>query len=220
MSLPLFNGVSYNRLTEILGDVRLEFLKFQPGEKIITANSVCDEVTFVLHGSVEMVFTHKEHGFSLRQNIESLSLISPDFLFGRRTIYPYGMTSIDHVSVMKINKRDLLKLIRFDDIVLLNYLNILSSDAQKLIDGIMAVSGGSIEQRIAFRILALAQPGAKEITLSSLHGELHGIFGVVSTAFYDTLEAMKNKGLIDYDPREIRVRSLSGLRSTLLDTLE
>ena len=37
MRLPLFNGVSYNRISEIVGNTRLAFMKFLPGERIVSA---------------------------------------------------------------------------------------------------------------------------------------------------------------------------------------
>lgn len=37
MTLPLFKGVSYARLSEIVGNTRLAFLKYLPGEAILEA---------------------------------------------------------------------------------------------------------------------------------------------------------------------------------------
>lgn len=41
MGLPLFNGVSYNRISEIVGNTRLAFSKYLPGETILEAGDPC-----------------------------------------------------------------------------------------------------------------------------------------------------------------------------------
>ena len=39
MGLPLFNGVSYNRISEIVGNTKLAFMKYLPGETIVQAGA-------------------------------------------------------------------------------------------------------------------------------------------------------------------------------------
>ena len=41
MTLPLFKGISYARLSEIVGNTRLAFLKYLPGEPMLTAGDQC-----------------------------------------------------------------------------------------------------------------------------------------------------------------------------------
>lgn len=104
MGLPLFNGVSYNRISEIVGGTRLAFLKFLPGEKIVMAGDPCTRLMFVIGGKVRLSIRNSSDRFIVSQTLEAPSVISPDFLFGRNTLFPASVTAIDTVSIMEIEK--------------------------------------------------------------------------------------------------------------------
>lgn len=119
---------------------------------------------------------------------------------------------------MQIEKNDFINIIRSDEVCLFNYLNYISTNAQKAIDGVLSLTSGSLEERIAFWIIALTQRDAKDVTLACRHRDLYTLFGVQRSSFISTLDSMKERGLIDYTPTEIRVLSRNDLRSVLLKT--
>lgn len=216
MRLPLFNGVSYNRISEIVGNTRLAFMKFLPGERIVSAGDPCTRLMFVIGGKVRLAVRNSSDRFIVSQTLESPSVVSPDFLFGRNTLFPASVTAIDTVSIMEIEKNDFINIIRNDEVCLFNYLNYISTNAQKAVDGVLALTSGSLEERIAFWIIALTQRDAKEIVFSCRQRDLYSLFGVQRSSFISTLDSMKERGLIDYTPTEISVTSRSDLRSVLL----
>lgn len=216
MRLPLFNGVSYNRISEIVGNTRLAFMKFLPGERIVSAGDPCTRLMFVIGGKVRLAVRNSSDRFIVSQTLESPSVVSPDFLFGRNTLFPASVTAIDTVSIMEIEKNDFINIIRNDEVCLFNYLNYISTNAQKAVDGVLALTSGSLEERIAFWIIALTQRDAKEIVFSCRQRDLYSLFGVQRSSFISTLDSMKERGLIDYTPTEISVTSRSELRSVLL----
>lgn len=216
MRLPLFNGVSYNRISEIVGNTRLAFMKFLPGERIVSAGDPCTRLMFVIGGKVRLAVRNSSDRFIVSQTLESPSVVSPDFLFGRNTLFPASVTAIDTVSIMEIEKNDFITIIRNDEVCLFNYLNYISTNAQKAVDGVLALTSGSLEERIAFWIIALTQRDAKDIVFSCRQRDLYSLFGVQRSSFISTLDSMKERGLIDYTPTEISVTSRSELRSVLL----
>ena len=108
-----------------------------------------------------------------------------------------------------------MRILNVDQIFMFNFLNILSMNAQKSIDGVLSLTTGSLEERIAFWITALTQRGGTDIVLSCRQRDLYSLFGVQRTSFLATLDAMKQRGIIDYNQNEIRVVS----RRDLLDIL-
>ena len=218
MGLPLFNGVSYNRISEIVGNTKLAFMKYLPGETIVQAGAPCTNLMFVIGGRVRLTIRNNSDRFRLGQTLEAPTVVSPDFLFGRNTLFPATVSAIDTVSIMQIEKNDFISIIRSDEVCLYNYLNFISTNAQKAVDGVLALTTGSLEERIAFWIIALSQRDAKEIVLSCRQRDLYTLFGVQRSSFMSTLDSMKERGLIDYSPNEIRVMSRMNLRSVLLKT--
>ena len=88
-------------------------------------------------------------------------------------------------------------------------------NAQKGVEGILAVATGSLEERIAFWIISLTQPGGTDIKLICKQRDLYALFGVQRTSFIAAMESMKERGIIDYNQNEICIHS----RRTLLDLL-
>ena len=216
MTLPLFKGISYARLSEIVGNTRLAFLKYLPGEPTITAGEPCTHIKFIISGNVRMTIRNESDRVRVSQTLTAPAVISPDFLFGRNTIYPASATAIDTVSVMQIEKNDLIVLLQSDEIFLYNYLNILSTNAQKAVDGVLAITSGSLEERIAFWIIALTQMDSDNIVLTAKQRDLYSLFGVQRSSFIAALDSLHERGILDYSPNEIRVRSRRALRSILL----
>ena len=171
---------------------------------------------FVIGGKVRLAVRNSSDRFIVSQTLESPSVVSPDFLFGRNTLFPASVTAIDTVSIMEIEKNDFINIIRNDEVCLFNYLNYISTNAQKAVDGVLALTSGSLEERIAFWIIALTQRDAKDIVFSCRQRDLYSLFGVQRSSFISTLDSMKERGLIDYTPTEISVTSRSDLRSVLL----
>jgi CRP-like cAMP-binding protein len=88
-------------------------------------------------------------------------------------------------------------------------------NAQKGTEGILAIATGTLEDRIAFWIISLTQRGGTDIALTCRQRDLYSLFGVQRTSFIATLESMKQRGIIDYDQNEIRIKS----RRDLLEIL-
>lgn len=218
LTLPLFKGLSYTRLSEIVGSTRLAFLKYLPGETIVTAGEPCSQIKFVIKGSVRLTITNSTDRFRVAQTLKAPALISPDFLFGRHTEYPGTAKAIDTVSIMQIEKSDLIRLLQTDEIFIFNYLNMLSTNAQKAVDGIIALTSGSLEERIAYWIIALTQLGSDDIVFSARQRDLYTLFNVQRSSFIATLDSLKERGIIEYGNTEIRVLSRRALRSVLLKT--
>ena len=216
MSLPLFKGISYKRVSEMVGNTRLAFLKFLPGENIFAAGTKCDCLKFVFSGSVRLSMSSSNERVSIEQTLTAPAIIQPDYLFGRNTIYQVSASAVDTVSIIELDKAALISLLREDEIILFNYLNILATDAQKTTDGMMAVISGSIEERIAFWIISMTQMGSEDIVLRARARDLYTVFGVARSSFIAALDSMAAEGIIEYTPNEIRVLSRKALRAILI----
>lgn len=207
MSLPLFNGVSRTRLNEIVGSTKFHFLKYLPGETIITPGEQCTHIKFVISGSVRSSIANSNDRFTVAQTLEAPAVISPEFLFGRSTFYPCHVEAITTTGILQIAKNDYVKLLKLDSVFMYNFMNIISMKAQQAEEGIMALTTGSLEERIAFWITSLTQSGGKDITLAAKKRDLYSVFGVQRSSFMATLDSLKERGIIDYDNDEIKILS-------------
>jgi len=194
--LPLFKGVSRGRMAETVGAFRFHFLKYPAGESIFRAGEECVDLAFILSGRVTVAETTDDGRLTVEQTLTGPEVIAPDFLFGRITTYPGDVTAVDTASVLRINKSDYLHILRSDPVFLINYVNLLSTAAQKSVKGVLAVGTGSLAERIAFWVSALTQPRATGIRLRCNRRDLAALFGVPRSTLTATLDTMAADGLV------------------------
>ena len=205
--LPLFHGASTERISDIVGKAKFHFLKYLAGERIVTAGEQCTHVKMIISGNARSTITNESQRFRVSQGLSAPSVIAPEFLFGRATNYPCTVDAVTDTGILQISKNDYMTILNRDHIFLYNFLNILSMNAQKSIDGILALSSGDLEERIAFWITALTQTSGTNIKVTCRQRDLYSLFGVQRSSFIATLESMKQRGIIDYNTNEIIVLS-------------
>ncbi len=216
MKMPLFHGVSYSKLSDILGKHKFHFLKYKEGETIITAGDNCTHLSTIVSGKIRIEIESDDKNFVVSQTLEAPESISPEFLFGKTTKYPATVKAICNCGIMQLEKKDYIEILNSDPIFLFNFLNILSMNAQLSTEGILALSSGELSKRIAFWIIALTDRNGKNIKLECKHGELCKSFGVSPQILSDTLDSMKAKEILDYSKSSIEIFD----RRLLLETLE
>lgn len=215
MGLPLFKGITLERMSKTVGSAKFHFLKYLPGENIFQAGQECDSVAFILSGDIRITITNPDGRFSVSSSLSGQDVVSPDFLFGRITTYPGRVDAVSTVSMLLVSKSDYIKILNSDNVFLFNYLNLLSMNAQKAVEGILAVSTGDVSERIAFWISALTQPRSFDIRLECKQRDLVGLFGVPRTTLRNALENLKSKGILDFSLYGIDVHDRRGLLALL-----
>lgn len=205
--LPLFHGATTDRISDIVGKAKFHFLKYLAGQRIVAAGEQCSHVKFVISGKVRSTIANSTERFKVSQTLAAPAVIAPEFLFGRATNYPCDVDALTDVGILQISKNDYVTILNRDHVFLYNFLNILSMNAQKSVDGILSLSSGDLEGRIAFWIVALTQSNGTDIKVSCRQRDLYSLFGVQRSSFMATLESMKQRGIIDYSQNEITVLS-------------
>lgn len=205
MNLPLFRGVSRSRIAEVVGSAKFHFLKYPKGETVVRAGEECTHLAFVISGSVRSEISNSSKRFSVSQTLKAPSAIAPDFLFGRTTRYPGTVVALTDCSILKISKVDYIRILNADQVFMFNFLNTLSVNAQNALDGILALTSGGLDERIAFWIIALTQPGSEDIELTCKTRDLCNLFSVQRNVFDAACHEMEQRNLIRYSPRKIEI---------------
>lgn len=218
--IPLFRGVTRERIAETVGTTRFHFLKYSDGEKIALAGSPCTHILIVLSGMVDITISNIDGRFVVSQKLTAPDVISPDFLFGPVTIYPGDVTAVGEVSIIRISKNDYMKILSSDNIFLYNFLNYLSMNAQKCVEGVLSLTTGSIEERLAMWVVAMTQPGAQDITVTCRQRDLNAMFGVPRSQLLDVLDSLAKRGVITFVPGRITVLDRRAMLEIMRNGLE
>ena len=205
MQLPLFQGVSTERITALVEKLPFHFLKFRNGDTIIAAGDSCTHIKFIVSGRVrvEMPCTHLR--VSLLQTLSTPHVLAAEYLFGRATTYPFTAVADGSCGILQLLKSDYIKMINTDKVFLFNILNYLSSGCQRGLSSSLSVKDGSVAERLAFLINNLSVPGATNISLRYKQKDLCALLGTQRTTLITTLDKLSDEDILDYDSNELRL---------------
>lgn len=220
IGLPLFRGVSRDRMASVVGMAKFHFLKHDPDSQIVHSGNKCSHLLFLLNGSVRVNAHTSDGKLSVSYTLRAPEVIAPEFLFGRTTAYPCDVVTAETVNILQISKADYIQILNTDQVFMFNYLNYLSSRAQMGIESAMTASSAGVDARLAAWALCLTQPNATDITIACTGRELHSIFGTQRATFLRVMNILQNQGYITYTEQEIKIADRKGMTKllTAIDT--
>lgn len=206
MNLPLFKGVSREKISELIEKNRFHFLKYASDEQIVAAGDVCNQIRFVISGDARIELSNYNHKLMISEVISAPNVIGADYLFGMNTRYPFDVyASGGSCGILQIEKGDYINILYSDKVFLFNILNSLSRNCQKYTEGLLSLSSGSVAERLTFLILSLTQRGGKDICMKFKQKDLCTLLSVQRNSLVNALTDLKERGIVDFTTSEIYV---------------
>lgn len=197
-TLPLFNGVSRERMTEVVGSSKLHFVKYSLGQTVIGPEAECDSLLFILSGQLRLHSVSADGNFTIEQTLTAPNVVLPDFLFGRETQYPCTATALTAVNIVKVAKAEYLRILKMDDIFMFNFLNHLSAGSQHTFTGLLSALGNCPEERFGCIIRSLTLNGATDIVLSCTSGSIYETLSIRPEDLEKTFRDLSDKGIMSF----------------------
>lgn len=205
MQLPLFQGVSTDKITSLVEKLPFHFLKFRNGEQIFAAGDQCTHMRFIVSGRVRLETQCDHLRISLLQTLSTPHVLAAEYLFGRETTYPYTAVADGLCGILQLRKSDYIKMLGTDKVFLFNILNYLSSGSQRNTSAALAIKDGSVMERLAMIIDVLTVTGATDVTLRYKQKDLCSLLGTQRTTLIASLDRLSDEDILDYDSNELRI---------------
>ena len=197
LHLPLFQGVSQERLQETVEKVPFHFLKFKKGEKILSCGDECTHVRFIVSGRVNLEYESKVLKFKISHELEAPEVIAPDYLFGLDTSYPFNVKAIDNCGILQLTKQDYVAMLRTDNVFLFNILNYLSRNSQVRKSQLLNLGNASVQERLVMLVSAFTSQRSQNITMTFRQRDLCRLLGARRPALISALSFLEDNELID-----------------------
>ena len=213
--LPLFQGLGRQDFTTILGKAKLHFRKYAAGCAIVEQGSKCNAIVFALDGKIVSEKKDEAIGYSLTEYFDAPFVIEPYSLFGMYPSYTATYKALTDVSVVSVEKRDILSVLNKFEIFQINYLNLLSNHAQGLTLRLWNIhSGDAVEKIVNFvRKRCLTPQGEKKLRIRM--EDFAGLTGETRMSISKGLNTLKEKKLISLGRKEITIPDFEKLINNL-----
>jgi len=213
--LPLFQGVSQDKILALIEKLPFHFLKFRSGERIVDLQDACTHIQFVVSGKVRLVTPWQNLRVTLEQILNAPNMLAPDFLFGREIHYPFIAYAEGTCGIVQLRKSDYIQVINSDKIFLFNILNHLSMNSQRATTSILSITRGTIAERLAMCVQALTSSTSQEIKLKFKQRDLCALLGVTRSTLIRTLDKLSAQGILTYSANEINILDSRSLKSII-----
>lgn len=196
LHLPLFQGISHERLEETIEKIPFHFLKFKKGERIIDSGEQCNHVRFVVSGNILVEYESANLKFKITHELAAPEVIAPDYLFGLNTRYPFSTYALEECGILQVAKQDYVTMLQSDNIFLFNILNYLSRNSQLRKSQLLSMNNATVVERIVMLVSAFTSQKSKNITLSYRQRDFCRLLGTRRPAFVSAMTYLEEKELI------------------------
>lgn len=215
LELPLFQGLTRAKFTELIEKIPLHFVKYSAGEHVTRSAEQCKSVTLLLSGNMQLSTSCPNYRVTVQETIHAPNIFALDYLFGTTTCYPFSAQAITECCILQISKENYTILVQQDDIILMNVLNMLSRSSQLAPSHITTRALSNVADRLALYIFTLTHANADNIKILFKQKDLCKMLGTNRATLLSTLETLKQKKLITYTASEIATNCRNQLLSNI-----
>jgi CRP-like cAMP-binding protein len=208
---PLFRGVSGEDIEAILSVVPYRIRKFKAGNLISQSGEPVNSLMIVMGGAVKGEMVDDAGRVIKIEDIPAPGALATAFIFGNRNRFPVNVVAISDGEILSIEKPDFLRLLKKNDVILVNFLNMISNRSQFLSEKIKFLNFKTIKGKLAQFILQKAEGGKATIVLDMTHNDLADFFGVARPSVSRALGELEQEGLIEAAGKNITVLDKKGL---------
>ena len=215
LQLPLFQGMRKEDFTTIIERVKFHFMTFSPKEKIVSQGATCNQLFFLLNGTIVAHTEDKEYNYALSEVIKAPYIIEPYSLFGMSTNYKASYQAHEEAKLLSIDKYFVYNELNNHEIFRLNYLNILSSRYQAASQRLWNGHIGTLEEKLVSFLLNRCQRADGEKYLQITMEDLSNLINETRINVSRMLNDLQQKGLLQLKRKEIYIPALDKLTEHL-----
>ena len=210
-SSPLFKGLDVNAIELLLAGIPHRIKRFKSGTLVSQSGDPVNSLMIVVSGIVKGEMTDYAGRVIKIEDIPAPGALASAFMFGNNNRFPVNVICVSDTEILIIEKTDFLKLLMNNDMILVNFLNMISNRSQFLSEKIKFLNFRTIKGKLAQYILQKAGTEKSIIYLEVTQNDLADFFGVARPSVARALGELETEGLIEAKGKSIRLINRRGL---------
>ncbi len=202
----IFNGIYSEEVERLFSDKLFRTKNLEKEEYAANANDPCENLMFVIHGSVRGEMTDFSGKVIKIEDIVAPRPIAPAFVFGKQNAYPVDIIANEPTLLLIVPKETLIRLLQENAQVLKNFLDVVSNRTQFLSNKIRFLSFRTIKGKIASYLLKMIADDNNKIILPVTQSQLADYFGVTRPSLARGLGEMEKDGIIEINKKEMVIK--------------
>jgi CRP-like cAMP-binding protein len=214
---PLFKGLDIDDIRRIIGSVPHKEKKFRSGSMIAQSGEDVNSLIVVAEGMVKGEMVDYEGRVIKIEDIPAPGALASAFIFGNRNRFPVNVIAVTDAELLLIGKNDFLDLMMKNDLILTNFLDMISNRSQFLSEKIKFLNFKTIKGKLAHFILQKAGKEGSSFTIGMTQNDIADFFGVARPSVARALGDMEAEGLIIAKGKNIKILDRTRLAGLITD---
>lgn len=214
---PLFNGLTPGDVETIFTLVPYRVRKFQSGSLISQSGEPVNSLIIVISGVVKGEMVDLAGRVIKIEDIPAPGALASAFMFGNQNKFPVNVIAVSDGELLLIEKSDFLKLLMRNDVLLINFLGMISNRSQFLTEKIKFLNFKTIKGKLAHYILQKAGKDDISVNLGMTQNELADFFGVARPSVGRALGDLEEAGYIEARNKNIKILDKKGLSELTIE---
>jgi CRP-like cAMP-binding protein len=200
---PLFKGMVLAEVMSVMATTPYRIKKYKAGAMIALSGEPVNSLMLVVEGRVKGEMIDFSGRVIKIEEIPASGALAAAFIFGRGNCFPVNVVAVYDTQILTIEKPDFLKFLRSNDVILENFLDMISDRSQFLSEKIKFLSFKTIKGKLAQYILQAAGPDKLEITIPATQSELAEYFGVARPSIARVIGELEDEGVISTNGKHL-----------------
>ena len=213
---PLFKGLNDDDICRLIESVPHKARKFRSGSMIAQSGDLVNSLIIVVNGIVKGEMVDYAGRVIKIEDIPAPGSLASAFIFGSRNRFPVNVLALSDGELLMIEKADFLELMMKNNIILANFLDMISNRSQFLSEKIKFLNFKTIKGKLAHFVLQKAGREGTSVNLGMTQNDIADFFGVARPSVSRALGEMEEDGLILAKGKNLRIidrKRLAGLTS-------
>jgi len=202
---PLFRNILLEEIREAMSLISHRIKRYKTGTLIAQSGDHVTSMLVVIKGTVKGEMVDYAGRVIKIEDIPAPGALAPAFMFGNLNTFPVNVAAVSDTELLVIEKPDFLKLLKSNEKILVNFLDMISNRSQFLSGKIKFLNFKTIKEKLAQFILQSAGEDKTETTLNMTQNDLADFFGVARPSVGRAIGELENEGLIYTKGRYVRI---------------
>ena len=214
---PLFRGLTDDEIKAVLDELPHRIRRFSSGSLVAQSGEAVNSLMIVISGVVKGEMVDYAGRVIKIEDIPAPGALAAAFIFGNRNRYPVNVVAVSDGELLIIEKSEFLRLLKRNEIILVNFLDMISNRSQFLSEKIKFLNFKTIKGKLAFFILQKAGKDGTSVNMGMTQSDLAEFFGVARPSVARALGDMEEAGYISARGRSIIIIDSEGLAGLTID---
>ena len=214
---PLFEGLAADEIEKRMATISYRLVRFDKNDVYVLAGSPCRYADIIVEGKMTARMVGPSGKFVQMAARVVGTLLAPAFIFSKDNKMPVSIETNTSTTVLRMSPDELLKLMKSDDRIHLNFIRQLSTVSQFLAKKVRILTLHTVREKVAIFLLEEAQKcGSDSFTLAKSRQEIADSFAIQKFSLQRCLNEFAAEGAILLDGKHITIVDKQKLKEYLL----